>query len=248
MSNSTEPGAAVAYNKFVKKEVVYDLMRGGPGTPWENRGEFGALGGFVRSGVRALFKPNLLFDHIRSTTITAEANTFLWICAACWGVSVAIVKALQYVLLDKTKFNVDAYQYGIVSVIHVAVAVGWAFLMFRLVISLYHKLVITEIKQPVPTTLTFNIAAYAMGPSVFAPIPVVGPLLALVGIFVALVAAGRKRLYITWRGAVIDALIPFAAALLLTVALYFVGGFLLGFAFNPVEPVQHIELPRPPGM
>ena len=31
MSNLTDPGAAVPYNKFVKKEVVYDLMRGGAG-------------------------------------------------------------------------------------------------------------------------------------------------------------------------------------------------------------------------
>jgi hypothetical protein len=236
MTNTTQPGAAVPFNKFVKKEVVYDLMRGGPGTPWENRGEHGAVGAVLKCGLRAMFKPNLLFDHIRGTTVTADAASFLWVCAGCWGLSAAIHSAIAYFMIDQATNEVYLQQYLLAALLKVAGTVGWAFLMFKFVIGLYHKLVITEIKQAVPATLTFNIVAYAMGPSILAPIPFAGPPLALVGIFIALVAGGRKRLYIGWRGAVIDALLPFVAAVVLTAAFAFVGGWALDQLLVPVEP------------
>jgi hypothetical protein len=237
---NVDPGAAVPYNKYVKKEVVYDLMRGGSGTPWENRGEFGPVGAFVRSATRALFKPGLLFDHIRGTTVTSDARSFLWVCTGCWGASVLIHCVIAYFLIDAETYNVDTYTYVIATVIKTAVSAVWAFLMFRFLSGLYHKLVTTEIKQPVPATLTYNVVAYAMGPSIFAPIPLIGPPFAAIGIFVSMIAAGRKRLYVTWRAAVIDALIPFAAAVVLTMVLYFVGRILLRQVFDPIEEIPKI--------
>ena len=225
-----------ALGRGVKKEVVYDLMRGGPGTPWENRGEHGAAGGFLKTAVRSVFSPGLLFDHIRSTTVTADAERFLRICAVFWGIATAIYRAVMFYRLDPSAYDVDTYTYMIVSAIETVGGAIFAYAMFRLVILIYHKLVITEIRQAVPASLTYNIGAYAMGASIFAIIPVIGPLLAVVGSFVSLAVAGRKRLFVSWRGAIIDALLAFVVAIVATIVMYFVGGFLLNFLLSDVTP------------
>jgi hypothetical protein len=235
MINPIDSTTAAPSGRGAKKGVAYDLMRGGAGTPWENRGEYGTAGGFIKSAMRSVFKPDLLFNHIRSTTVTTEANTFLWICAACWGVATALYKAVAFYRYDASKYDIDTNTYVIISVIETAGAVAFAYAMLRLIILIYHKLVITEIKQPVPVTLTFNIAAYAMGASVFAIIPIVGPLLALAGCFVSLVAAGRKRLFVSWRGAVIDAMLAFVVAIVATILLFFIGGWALNYLLGAVN-------------
>jgi len=228
-----------------KKEVVYDLMRGGAGTPWENRGEHGAAGGFLKSAVRSVFSPGLLFDHIRSTTGTADAEKFIRICAVFWGIGTVVYKAVTYFRLDFKANDVDTNTYVLVTVIETAGGAVFAYAMIRLVIQIYHKLVSTEIRQPVPATLTFNIAAYAMGASIFAIIPFVGPLLAVIGSFVSLVMAGRKRLFVSWKGAIIDALLAFVVAIVATVILFYAGGWLLDYLLGAVTPHENRILPPP---
>lgn len=238
MTQSTDPGMAAPFGRAGKKEVVYDLMRGGAGTPWENRGEHGAVGGFLKTAFRSVFSPGLLFDHIRSTTVAMDAERFLRICAVFWGVAIAIHKAIAFFRYDPAKYDIDTNAYVIVSAIESLVAVAFAYVMFRLVILIYHKLVVTEIKQAVPATLTFNIAAYTMGASIFAVIPIVGPPLAIVGAFASLAAAGRKRLFVSWRAAIIDALLAFVVAIVATILLYLIGGWLLNNLLAAVSEHQ----------
>ena len=247
MANTTDPTTtAIPFGK-ARKEVVYDLMRGGAGTPWENRGEHGTAGGFLKTAFRSVFNPKLLFDHIRSTTVPADAETFLRICAVFWGLAVAIHKSILFFRIDSSVYEVDTNAYVITTVIETLGGAAFAYLMFRMVVVLYHKLVTTEIKQPVPTTLTFNIVAYAMGASVLAIVPIVGPLLALLGSFVSLVAAGRKRLFVSWRGAIIDTLLVFVVVIAATAALWLVGGWVLNYLLGAVNdrPAAPVFVPKP---
>src|SRR3954447_16568139 len=117
MTQSTDPGMAAPFGKAGRKEIVYDLMRGGAGTPWENRGEHGAAGGFLKSAFRSVFSPGLLFDHVRSTTVSTDSNAFLWICAAFWGVGAAVYKAVAFFRYDRSEYDVDTNAYVITTVI-----------------------------------------------------------------------------------------------------------------------------------
>jgi hypothetical protein len=69
--------------------------------------------------------------------------------------------------------------------------------------------------------------AYALGPSLLAPIPIIGPPLAVLLIFIDLYIAGRKRLNIRATGALIDALLAFAAVLALGFLGYWLGNLVL---------------------
>lgn len=248
MAQSTNTSGPTQINRFQKKEITYDLTRAGQGTPWENRGEYGSVSAFLRTCLRVMTKPGLLLDHIRSVTQTEDARLFAWVCAALWGVSVLVHAIVGYAMVDRDAFEVHADQYVINTAVQVAVGVGWAFGMTLLCANLYHKLVATEIKSVLPTPLTFNIVAYCMGPSLLAPLPFVGPPLALAWILVALMAAGRARLFISWRGAIIDAILAFGVVIVLTAVLYFAGGFLWNFVMPPaVEKQQQMIRFAPAG-
>jgi uncharacterized membrane protein len=203
-------------------------------------------GGFLKTAFRSIFRPGLLFDHIRSTTVTTEPERFMRVCAVFWGLGVAVYRAVTFYRYDRAAYDIDTNAYLIVSVIATLGGAAFAYLMFRLVLLIYHKLVTTEVKQPLPATLTFNIFAYAMGASVLAIIPVVGPLLALIGSFVSLAIAGRRRLFISWRGAIIDALLAFVVGIVATVILYFVGGALLDYLLSAVTPREAGPVLPPP--
>ena len=72
---------------------------------------------------------------------------------------------------------------------------------------MYFAMVSTELKNAAPRVLLHNMFCYCLGPSLLAPIPVAGPPLALLFIFLVWCVGGGKRLYISWRGAIVAAVL-----------------------------------------
>lgn len=238
MTQSAGPGAPLKFGEK-KKDAYIDLLRPGDGTPWENRGEHGAPSAFFRTALRVMFKPGLLFDHIRGTNQSDDVRSFAWTCSIMWGLSMLVHRVLFYFIwyTDTAKYDVAVDQYITETIILSLVAGVWPYLMLLTASSLYHMMIATEMKGPVPRHLTFNLIAYSMGPSILAVVPFAGPPLALIWILFAMIAAGRKRLYVAWGAAIIDALVSFAAAVALSVAVFYIGGYILRFAFEaPVQP------------
>lgn len=229
MAKTYQPPTSVEMSAMKnKKKLDFDLMRPGNGTPWEDRGEQGVIGGFLKTSVQSITRPILLLDHIRRPDTTADANGFAWLCAIMWGLSVLIHKILLlfYLQNDKT-VAVDTNIYYLNTAVQVLATPVAVYLLLRFFCGMYLKLVATELRSgSAPPQLIFNVFAYSLGPSILALIPVAGIPLALLLIFVVSVIAGTRRLFISGRGAFVASLLSLGAALGLLAATYFVGQFL----------------------
>ena len=227
MAKLSEPAEQVHIDMLKQGPVAYDLMRPGNGTPWEDRGARGAFRAFLSTCLASITRPALLLDHISRLNTTKDATAFAWLCGIPWAVSVVLHNVLLLMLrYESRKDLIVSYDvYYLRTGLMTLAAVAAPFLLLKFGSNLYFTLISAELKSNVPRALVYNLCAYALGPSLLAVIPLIGPPLALALIFVVLVVAGRKRLYSTWRGAIIDALIAFAAAMAILVAVYFVGRF-----------------------
>ncbi len=212
-----------------KKEVFFDAMAAGPGTPWEDRGTHGTVSAFFKTCAMSLTSFFKLVDSIRRPETTTDATGFLIGCCVLWGIS-AFVHGLIFLVLLHRVPNIEVYdqQYVIYCAIAAIGAGGGLFLLFKLYNLIYGKLIAQEKSASVlPAVLLFNVNAYALGPSLMAPIPVIGPVLAILGIFKNLVTAGSRRLNIRFVGAFIDALLAFIIVIVAGYAGYKVGNFVV---------------------
>jgi hypothetical protein len=224
------PGVDIAALRNKNKTAALDLMMPGPGTPWEDRGNLGLVKAFVQTCVRSITKPALLLDHIRRPDTTNEATQFAYGCSALWAISVAIHCELYHFMypppeswqLDENMFHVKAVVFGLLA------GAGVFVLCVMFANRMYFAMVSTELKNAAPRVLLQNMFCYSLGPSVLAPIPFAGPPLALMFIFIAWVVGGAKRLYISWRGAIVAAVLTMAAAL----AMMSVGGYVANIILN----------------
>lgn len=251
----TPAGVDIAALRNKNTNVAMDLMRPGPGTPWEDRGALGTPKAFIGTVVQSIKAPALLLDHIRRADTTHEARTFAYACSVFWGISAAIHGFLLLTLYKPegtaAYFNayIDAYMSASrikIGILAVVVAAGSYLLGVALARRIYYSLVASELKSAVPRALIDNMFCYCMGPSVLAVIPVVGPPLALLLIFIAWCQAGAKRLYITWRGSIVAAVLSFVAVLVIASAGYFAVNFLLNNILLPVAPTpEEMGIVRP---
>jgi hypothetical protein len=88
-----------------------------------------------------------------------------------------------------------------------------------------------------------NIFCYCLGPSLLALIPIAGPPLALVFIFIAWCVSGAKRLYVSWRGAIIASSVAMLVALVVVGLGGYVANMVLHTALGLGEP-EHVRLER----
>jgi hypothetical protein len=212
-----------------KKTEFFDAMAPGPGTPWEDRGTRGVVGAFFAScmmSLRSFFK---LVDSIRRPETNTDARGFLIGCCVLWGVSAFIHGLIFMHFAGQVPYHeVDRQTYLIYCAISALAAGGGVFLLFRLYNIIYAKLVAQEKTiTALPDVLLYNVNAYALGPSLLAPIPFIGPPLAVLFIFIDLVIAGRKRLNIRATGALIDALLAFVVCLVVAFLAYWLGNMVL---------------------
>jgi hypothetical protein len=97
---------------------------------------------------------------------------------------------------------------------------------------MFRTMVSSELKNNAPPVLLHNIFCYCLGPSILALIPVVGPPLAVLVILIAWCSAGAKRLYVSWRGAIVAGVL----AMLISLAVVGVGAFVLNVMISTGEP------------
>ncbi len=219
-----------------KKQVAqHDAMAAGSGTPWEDRGTNGTLGAFLKTCITSLHSVGKLTEQIRRPETKTDAFGFLIGCAICWGLSALLHGLLLYThVRDLPNMDFDSTHYFVYCVIGMLAAGGATWGLFTLYTMIYSKLVAQEKTQtPLPTVLLYNVTVYALGPSLLALIPFVGPPLAMLLIAVDLVAVGSKRLRLRFAAAAIDALLALIVVLVVGVVGYFVGGLILHQIYDP---------------
>jgi hypothetical protein len=89
----------------------------------------------------------------------------------------------------------------------------------------------------IPGTLLYNINAYALGPSLFAPIPIAGPIIALLWIWIDAVIVGGSRIRLKPAAAIIDAILGYVSVLVIAGAVGYLGTLVLNYTAigDPVE-------------
>jgi len=216
-----------------KKAMYRDLRAVGNGTPWEDRGSSNLVTAFFSTAIQSMFRPLRLLHAIRRPETTGDAVGFLVGCGIFWGIS-AIVHNYIWLMWHVEPFvdaNSDSYQldhglYWFGAGLQFLLCPAALFLGTKLLTKFFNQMVATEFKGRGSAVLTFNVFAYCLGPSILAPIPVAGPILALVWILVLLVVAGTGRLYLSTAGVVIAVIISFLGVAALTVGAFFAGDFL----------------------
>jgi hypothetical protein len=217
-----------------------DLMRPGNGTPWEDRGSIGSVGAYFQTALKSLTSPGLLMDHIRRPETTDDAKLFAMISGVMWAIGTLLWRVWYYrqVTAPDSGFDVDPTFFWITSLVACVVVFGAVWLWMRAGVGLYSKLAATEMRNATPT-LTYNLFAYSLGPSLLAVVPVFGQGLALLWIFIDLVVAGKKRLYMKATSAFINPFILFFCAIAIGAVFYYVGGVLVwrkALSMTGVEP------------
>lgn len=240
------PGVDIAALRHKKTNVAINLMRPGEGTPWEDRGSQGLAKAFIGTCVKSIRCPALLLDHIRRPDTTNEASFFAYGCAVFWGISTAIHMLIwnnfyrpQWAprLLQEYELDYDTQFYIKAVIMSVIVAAASFFLLVWFANRIYFSLISSELKSKAPRVLLHNIFCYCMGPSILAIVPFIGPPLALALIFFGWCVGGAKRLYISWRGAIVASVLAMLASLAIFAAGWFVLSFILNNMLGLREPV-----------
>jgi hypothetical protein len=208
-----------------KQAQYFDPMAAGPGTPWEDRGSNGVLGAFLKTCKMSMSSPALLLNQIRRPETTSDTTAFLIGCCIICGASALIHGLILMPFVSNTpNADFDQNLYIIYCAIAFVAAGAGLYFLFRLYNIVYAKLIAQEKTQSVlPAPLLYNVTAYALGPSLLALIPFVGPPIALAWIFINLILAGSKRLRIRASAAFIDALLAFIVVAAVGAIGYWVG-------------------------
>jgi len=236
-----------------KQTTVFDPMTAGTGTPWEDRGTHGSIPAFFKTCFSSMFSPGKLMSSIRRPETINDARGFLIGLSAIWAIS-GIMHFAYFVWKDTKVVDFDSVNTvntAVLVALTIAGTAGGCFFGFKIYTIVYGKLVSQE-KDAVlfPEVLIYNVNAYALGPSLLALIPFAGPPIALLWIFIDLIVAGNSRLRLRMSAAVIDALLSFAAVLLICGAGYFIVEFLIlnhameYHAVDRIPPIQNGNTPK----
>lgn len=188
-----------------------DLMKPGNGTPWEDRGSTGPVPAYFQTVIKSLFAPGQLLDHIRRPETTRDANGFLYISLAWWVIGVLLynlywlIKVLPNSTVYEHELDSPAYYWLTAFGQGLLVALFW-YLVGSFGTKMYRTMAEKDLKTVSPT-LIHNCFAYSMGPSILAVVPVFGWILAAIWIYVDIVIAGKKRLYLKSSTAIVNPLL-----------------------------------------
>jgi hypothetical protein len=232
-----------------KQQATFDPMKSGVGTPWEDRGTHGTVGAFFKTCIMSLTSPGKLADAIRRPETINDARAFLIGISGIWGIS-ALMHFAFFVWRDSKLPDADSLNTSaaaVLAALTIAGAGGGCYFLFKIYTIIYGKLTAQE-KDAVllPEVLIYNVSAYALGPSLLALIPIAGPPLAGLWIFIDLVAAGTSRLRLRFPAALIDALLSFVAVLAIAGAGYLVVEVLILNKVMGYHAVYIIDTPPTP--
>jgi hypothetical protein len=213
--------------------TVANVRRPGAGTPWEDRGAAGTLRAFARTVIAGIFSPGKLLESIRRLDARTDTVPLVILYGLFWAISVVVhawIILTRYKSDHTLEINVAAFwkEAGIFTAI---VAAGFVVLIRVAAITL-EKLTALDMRQKLPPSMYFNVIAYCLAPSLLAPLPMVGPVLALTWIVLLWILAARKRLHAAWAASIIGALMTGVTVVALAGAVYYVGGFAYGMAMG----------------
>lgn len=235
-----------------------NIMEPGEGTPWEDRGNLGTLVAFLRTCRMSLTRPVELFRAIRRPESTGDATFFIVVAGVAVSVSILIHRALQYASImlraagphepgSKVVVveDVQAYFRGAAILAILSPLLLWAMVRF-VVTPMFSALAAAEqSKLRVPRTLTYNVHAYCLGPLVLSPVPLIGPIVAFLGVIVLMAVAARRRQRMSLAGAVTCSVLTGAAAAALVTGVYFALALLWSRAAPEAKYEKQIPIVRP---
>ena len=224
MSNFRTPENIEIASLRKKQTEHFDPMAHGTGTPWEDRATHGTLGAFLKTCIASLFGIGPLTISIRRPNTIDDARPFLIGCSILWGLSAAMHTALSFYFADTTKYlPADPNNIAIYIVLAAAGGGFGVFYLFKIYTAIYGRLIAQEKEaRLMPDVLLYNVNAYALGPSLLSLIPIAGPPLALVWIFLDMMNVGVRRLRLRSTAALIDAILSLAAVLGITLVAWVV--------------------------
>ncbi|HEV8604177.1 MAG TPA: hypothetical protein VGQ99_02350 [Tepidisphaeraceae bacterium] len=246
-SSTPPPNVAIA-SLDARKQSMFNLMAPGPGTPWEDRGSIGVIGAFFKTAFQSMFKPVQLLDSIRRPETGGDAFSFAIGCGLMWGLSAIVHGYLYYrkvLHLEQTtqgstkvdQWFVSGQLFFILCAVAAVLAVIGALFFQKLGAKIYYAMVATEMTSKAPPILVVNIFGYCLGPSLVAPVPYIGPPLAVTWILIALIVGGVSRLKVSMKGAMIGALVSVFAMVGMFAGVWFVAAQLPPHAVTKEPPL-----------
>jgi len=234
---NTPPELRIAALEQQKQlEAITNLMTPGDGTPWEQRGSGGVVGGFFKTAIQSMLNPSKLLWSIRRPETTADATGFLLLCGAFWGIGWVVHDFLYKLWSVEPRVNsieftghYDESIYFLGMMLAALLCPLWAILAVKFQIPLFRKLLAMEFERTrtkPDVTLFYNVLAYLQGPAVLSILPVVGPPLAVGWIFVNTSVAMIKRMRTTVAGSIIAVILTGLATIAVAVGVGVVLDFL----------------------
>lgn len=226
-----------------QRTVNYNLMAGGPGTPWEDRDSLGYVPAFFKTCTKVMRDPDTLFGLIRRLQYRTDARlfvigiAFLWFlssmmhgCIELWRLEHA-TQAVAGTIAPPVEINVQAYLFGW-AVFSLALG-ALIVVMLSLAVKFYYGMVSGgDMKGRGSAELVYNVLAYCLGTGFLVFIPYIGPVASLLWTLLLAIRAGTSRLHISTRGSVISALMSFGVCLAIGAVALFVGFKGWGWVFD----------------
>ena len=212
-----------------------NLMLSGSGIPWEDRGSLGILSAFFATAFGMISKPAATLAKMARPETSKDARIFTYACAAVWFLAVLIQSAFAYFVFYNrdASANIDGQQYLINTLGEAAVVGVAAFLAPRIIAWMFYRLTSFDMTSKAPFVLVYNCIAYLMGISLLALIPggpkptlAIGPILAGLWMFAAMLIVAIKYLRIRAVAAIIGSILTFVAVSAIIVAALFAFTFL----------------------
>ena len=234
-----------------KVAMQYDLMRPGPGTPWEVRGG-NAIGAFIKTTMRSLFTPAQLFNSLRRPETISDGKSYLWACGIMWSLGVVTNDVWSYFrysgLADALpdQWAISPPQFWLEMVLRMVLVVVGLFVFWKIAVSVFHRLSASELKAA-PRSLVQNLFAYSLGPSILAIIPpwYIGGPIAAVWILLDMILAARKRLYMSVSGSAINCILAWISGVAIiaasSAAIWFLWNYIEGHSITYTPPAAHVR-------
>jgi hypothetical protein len=244
----------------LKKKVVQqsNLMQAGTGTPWEDRGSLGTVKAFFVTCFKSLTAPGQLWDQIRRPETTSDATAFAIWCGVVAGIS-WVAHSLFWDLVysgfgpgdgvppllvkNDPNYSIDWQTWGFGAALQMISAVVGTLLLLRLANLIYQKLLPHGIASRIPSALSYNVLAYALGSVLLCLIPVFGWLLALLWFMALVIFASARRLGLGKGTAAVSGVLTVFVVTVVGFGGYFAGA--LGWSTAVGSAVTYIPPPKP---
>lgn len=223
----------------------------GGGTPWEDRGSIGLIKGFVYTCTGTIRQAPTLFASIRRLETQVDANSFTLACGILWSLVILWHGGFELLLVQwqahrskgsAVELEVSAWLFMRPWIVGAVLAPLVVYLVVRIVSRLFQGMAATELRIKSPPILVHNVFAYAMGPSLLALVPRIGPPVAVLWIGVVMVLGAMTRLRVSFKGALTACIISYLSCVLAISGIWFVVAVVWKrVAIDPVTKVVNAE-------